>query len=209
MPGIKDRSLQEISALMDGSRRHVIDHAPWPDFNYKPQVNFAIGHSDDGIFLKFYVTEKFIRVLHHQDNDPVYEDSCVEFFVSFDDDTAYYNLEFNCIGACLAGYGKGRNDRQLIPSEILKKIRRLSTIESLQVLEGADISWELCLAIPLEVFIHHRLSSLKHRNCRVNFYKCGDQLPSRHFLAWKEIFAAEPDFHLPEYFGAMQFAPPE
>lgn len=65
--------------------------------------------------------------------------------------------------------------------------------------------WELTLMIPLEVFSYHQINSLKGRQSKVNFFKCGDELPEPHFLAWRNIIAASPDFHLPDFFGTMHF----
>ena len=197
--------LAEISSGLNLVDRYTIDHTPWPGFPYKPQVSFSIAYTDDAILLKYFVQENAVRISCHTDNSPVHEDSCVEFFIAFDNDEEYYNLEFNCIGACLFGYGKERSGRQLIGKHIIDKIKRMGAIQRFADESGDTVNWELVLMIPLEVFIHHDLRSLQHRICKVNFYKCGDKLPEPHFLAWKDIAAAEPDFHLPEFFGNMQF----
>jgi hypothetical protein len=46
---------------------------------------------------------------------------------------------------------------------------------------------------------------MKGKKCRANFYKCGDDLPEPHFLAWNMINTEEPDFHRPEFFGTLEF----
>lgn len=198
-----DTAMQVISSELDKTERHAIRHTPWQRFSYKPDVSFSIAYSPDALLVKYYVLENFIRIVHYADNSPVHEDSCVEFFISFDDE-AYYNFEFNSIGTCLAGYGKGRNGRQLFGDELTRKIRRAAMIKSVTE-QSNTVCWELTLVLPLEVFVHHPVSSLRDRQCRVNFYKCGDKLPQPHFLAWKDIRAAAPDFHLPQFFGALQF----
>src|SRR5690606_972047 len=129
-------------------------------------------------------------------------DSCVEFFIAFDDDSSYYNLEFNCTGTCLAGYGTGRGEkRKLLPASVIRNIRQQSLVKT----GNPDISWELTLLIPLSVFCHHRFVSLKNQDCRVNFYKCGDDLPQPHYLCWSPIQAPAPDFHRPEFFAPARF----
>lgn len=206
LPGITGNTgLEEISAALDKVSRHAIGQAPWQNFSYKPRASFAIAHADEAILLKYFVRENFIRVDHHADNSPVHEDSCVEFFIAFNNDDAYYNLEFNCTGTCLMGYGRSRQDRQLIRPQLTRRIRRAAMIETTSEEGRRFADWELVLAIPMDVFAHHRITSLKDRQCRVNFYKCGDKLPEPHFLAWKEVTAAAPDFHLPQFFGSMQF----
>ena len=201
----KETLIEEISGVLNKVERHDVQNMPWPEFFYKPKVTFSIAYTSDCILLKFFVEENSIQVIHHTDNNPVHEDSCVEFFIAFDDEEEYYNLEFNCTGTCLFGFGKSRTARQLIREEMISNIRRLGVIESSRDRERNLIDWELTLVIPLEVFIYHKIAHLKGRHCKGNFYKCGDKLPEPHFLAWKSVEAASPDFHLPEFFGSMHF----
>jgi len=196
----RNSPLQEVSSILDQGESHVIERTPWALFSYKPQVSFSIGYTNDCIFLKYYVQEKAIRVVHNADNSPVHEDSCVEFFIAFGDDQEYYNLEFNCGGACLVGHGKNSN-RRLIGQEMVHKIRRQAVIETTE----HAINWELTLVIPLEIFVDHSITDLKGKDCRVNFYKCGDLLPEPHFVAWRNIYSESPNFHLPEFFGTLHF----
>lgn len=202
-------SLQEISTGLDNVNRYAIERMPWPvnpdTHRHKPQVSFAIAYSHDAILLKYFVRENHIRISCHRDNGPVHEDSCVEFFIAFDEDEEYYNLEFNSAGTCLFGYGKSRQGRHLMGKPLISRIRRQGKMESWINDKNHGVNWELVIMIPLDVFVYHRIYSLKDRQCRVNFYKCGDKLPEPHFLAWKNVEAESPDFHLPEFFGNMQF----
>lgn len=87
-----------------------IGFQPWPGAGIKPKVEFKIAYGDDAIFLKFLVREKHFRATCKQINDPVWNDSCVEFFIGFDDG-AYYNFEFNALGAPVVGFaGFGCNE---------------------------------------------------------------------------------------------------
>lgn len=199
-----DIDLKKIDQEMDKLDRHAIGQAPWPVYPYKPKVSFAIAYTKDAVLLKYFVQEKWLRVSCYTTNSPVHRDNCVEFFVAFDDE-AYYNLEFNCIGTCYAAFGKSREERQLLPGELIAKIRRLAAVENVEDGVQKYVRWQLTLVVPLEVFMHHQLHQLKNRTCNVNFYKCGDDLPEPHFLSWKNITAEAPDFHLPAYFGQLQF----
>jgi hypothetical protein len=201
----KEVALQEISAALDKTERHAIERIPWPVFSYKPQVSFSIAYAEKAILLKYFVQENAIRALCQTDNSPVHQDSCVEFFIAFDNDEEYYNLEFNCTGACLFGFGKSKTGRQLIDEQVVNKIRRLCVIESYRDGQRNLFDWELTIVIPLEVFVYNKITHLKDRQCKVNFFKCGDKLPEPHFLAWEHVKAASPDFHLPEFFGTMHF----
>ena len=200
---VYDISLIGLSSLLDGFDTHKISETPWKDFPYSPEVSFAIAHSDDCIFLKYFVSENSIRAVNSQINSSVWEDSCVEFFIHFNDDKGYYNFEFNCIGTPLVGFGKSRSERDLLPKEVVGTIQTESFISRVKVKEA--VYWELSVSIPSNVFIHHPIPSLSGQKGRVNFHKCGDQLPVPHFLAWNNIQSAEPNFHLPEFFGEIYF----
>lgn len=126
--------------------------------------------------------------------------SCVEFFISFDEE-GYYNLEWNAIGACKLNYGKTRNNRLAVADELIQTINYLSAIQNTS--EG--VRWELTLLISGKVFSQHELTFFSGRVCRANFYKCGDDLPTPHFLCWNKIESFEPDFHVPECFGEISF----
>jgi hypothetical protein len=197
-------SINELSNKLDDISKELIANAPWESYPYKPEVAFAMAHGKDAIFLKFYVEEKHLRAVNSEPNEPVYEDSCVEFFISFEDEAEYYNFEFNCAGTCLLGFGKGRDGRELISPEIIKRITSQSTLRPATNAE-ANIGWELTLVIPFFVFQYHEINSLSDKNCRANFYKCGDKLPEPHFLAWNNIQSKNPNFHLPEFFGRVEF----
>jgi hypothetical protein len=199
-------SVKELSCRMNTLERHTIGEILWQRPPHElPKASFAIAYNENCILLKYFVQEDSILVLHNKDNSPVHLDSCVEFFISFNDDTAYYNLEFNSVGACYFAFGDSKNDRVLIQEEDVSKIKRQATIDSYVDNGSSMINWELSIMIPLEVFAFHQLTSLSDVQCKANFYKCGDALPSPHFLAWQKLVSDTPNFHLPEFFGSLHF----
>jgi hypothetical protein len=146
--------LEEISVSMDEQKeRLLIDTINWKEYNYKPDVALSIAYSDHEIFLKYYITENYFKAEKTDTNQMVCEDSCVEFFVSPEDDGIYYNMEFNAIGTCLLGIGTGRANSQRVRPEIISKIRRLTTAGTKPVreIEGESV-WTITIAIPFEVF---------------------------------------------------------
>jgi len=199
-------AIEDISAALDNLEKFNIDKAPWPAFSYVPAVKFSMAHNGHCLFLKYYVSENAVRARYRQTNDPVFKDSCVEFFIAFKGEQEYYNLEFNCLGTCMVGFGAGRANRQLLPEEVIQQIKRLAVMQKTTSADGEVLTtWQLTLIIPVEVFCRHNFSSFQGMSGSVNFYKCGDELPQPHFLAWNNILADAPDFHLPEYFGKVQF----
>ena len=200
---IKDpQDMQEQERVLNALPKQAIAETPWQAYPYKPAVQFAIGCHENYLFLKYFVAEKAIRAVSNQVNGKVWEDSCVEFFISFDS-TAYYNLEFNCIGTSLVGFGPSKQERNLLPAPIVEQIATKASISRL--LNSKAVQWELFIRIPLTTFIHHQPLDLRGRQCRGNFYKCGDLLPEPHFVTWSGINTLEPNFHVPAGFGQLQF----
>jgi hypothetical protein len=196
-----ETTLPDISRMLDKLNKETIGFVPWPKFPARPEVTFTIAHNNNAILLKYYVLEAETLARFKQPNDPVYRDSCVEFFIAFDND-GYYNLEFNSLGTCLGGYGKERGKSQVQPAALLRTIE--TYLQKTQN-DGQLSAWSLTLEIPVSVFSFDPVTSLHGKKCRVNFYKCGDDLEKPQFLAWSNIEWPEPNFHLPQFFGEAVF----
>lgn len=179
-----------------------IQESNWQEkYPYAPKVKFQIGYNATHIYLHFQVHEEFLKAQFIKPNENVWEDSCVEFFISFDNKKTYYNLEFNILGTGLIGYGSAiKKDRnRLSASEILQ----VETLTSVQTTKG-EKRWQEILIIPISLF-NLKKDSLKNQIAHANFYKCGDGLPNPHFISWNKIIHPTPNFHLPEFFGEVQF----
>jgi len=196
-------SINDVTWHLDALEKQKLQFAPWKTYPYHPQVGVAISYNVGCIFLKFYVDESAIKAANGSTNAAVYEDSCVEFFISFDASN-YYNIEFNCIGACTIGYGKEKANRKLLPNEVIEQIRYQAVINNSNKSSGT-VHWDLTLVIPSTVFIYDTLTTFKGNECTANFYKCGDLLPNPHYITWADIHSTEPNFHLPEFFGKLHF----
>ena len=185
---------------------YAIDNEPWnPGKGLSCTAAFSISHFDDGINLEFSVTEPSLLVKTRKINDEVHKDNCVEFFIAFGPDAGYYNFEFNCLGSVKAAYGKGRLYRKFLSPQLLKIVEDNISI-SMDNLSGEKaIKWEISIVLPIAVFSYHHKKILSGEECRVNFAKCGDNLPNPHFLSWVPIVADKPDFHKPDTFGRVKF----
>ncbi len=205
LEGISHRATAgELLATMASLAPTELKEVPWASFPYRPSVYFKIAHTAIGILLLYEVNERHVKAVYRRTNDPVYKDSCVEFFLSFDG-TNYYNLEFNCLGTGLIGYGPAqKTERKRLPPETIEQVKTYSNI-SPKASESGDTEWRLLLHIPLTVFDAHKVHSLTGMRCAGNFYKCGDDLPEPHYVAWNPIDYPVPNFHLPEYFGELLF----
>lgn len=196
----------DVSATLDKANVSFqkIDTVNWAEFPYKPEVEFRAAHTGDSLLLNYRVTEEAVRAAAPADNGPVWEDSCVEFFVTFDD-KKYQNIECNCVGTILSAVGPDRDHRELAPSELLAAVKRHSSLSAGNLPAEGPVSWEVSLIVPVETFFASGLKSFSGVKARCNFYKCGDKLPTPHFLSWNPIEVANPDFHRPEYFGNIEF----
>jgi hypothetical protein len=198
--------LNTISRRLDGLSRNSIDHINWESFSYKPEAAFSIGYTEHEIMLKYYVTEDCFKAEQTESNQNVWEDSCVEFFVSPADDGLYYNFEFNGIGTCLLGAGTSRADRHRADPGIISGIRRKSSAGIVPIAEiMGKFTWTITIAVPLDVFFHHKIKTFDGKTFRANFYKCGDKLSVPHFMTWSPVKTPKPDFHRPEFFGMIRF----
>jgi hypothetical protein len=192
--------------LEKSSDIHKIETINWLSFPYKPEVKFKIAYCQNQILIKFYVSEESIRASETRINGDVYKDSCVEFFISPKGDGLYYNFEFSCIGIPHLGYGQSRNNRILINPEIANKIETRSSLGDLPFDDKTGgYQWNMLVLIPVSTMIYDRGLQLKGMKAGANFYKCGDETSSPHFVTWNPVNSDKPDFHQTESFGRLSF----
>ena len=184
-----------------GFNRFSLYCVPWPDdFPYKPKVEVAIAHSDNALLVRFDVEEEGCRAVCIQPNGPVWEDSCVEFFVKKPRSRYYYNFETSCIGVGLAGKRRSRSDfRHFTPDE-MAQIKRRSSLPCKPFEKKGVTKWSVELEIPFASIG----CTGKPAALRANFYKCGDKTLRPHYLSWSPVMTPNPDFHRPEYFGKLE-----
>ena len=169
------------------------------------KAGFAIRHDETSIYLYYQVTEPQVLAVNTRINSPVWEDSCVEFFLQIKEEH-YYNFEFNAIGTVLGGYGMDRHKRSQLSDHLLALIDTTPSLgnKPIENLEKRTF-WSLRLIIPIRVFHFSNIKSLSGVDAHANFYKCGDKLNQPHFLSWKPVMTSTPDFHQPKYFGVLAF----
>lgn len=196
-----------LSKIPSNSLQLNISNNNWKDkFPYSPKVSVRLWHDGANLFLNYEVEEEYVAALAKKDNDDVYKDSCVEFFIAFDNE-GYYNLEANCIGKLLLSHRKGRKiDVKYADDNILSCIQRDSSLgkEPFEC-RKSNGKWSLKLTIPKSTFFLHDIKNFSELKVKCNIYKCGDNLPQPHFLSWQPIKTENPDFHRPEFFGPIEF----
>lgn len=177
-----------------------------------PNVSVKLRYNYNYIYVFFKVTDKNIRSVAVNNFDPVFEDSCVEFFFAPDKENAdtYFNLEVNCSGKVLFGYRLNKLQKSTrISADEIEQLNVLATFQDKQILEEIKetTEWAVQYKIPftlIEKYLGKKIrDNLKEWRC--NFYKCADMSSTPHWLTWNKVDYREPNFHLPEYFGSLLF----
>ena len=186
---------------------NALDCVNWAEYPYRPRVSFKIAHNGDEIFLQFKVVERGVRGTFEYDfgSEP-WTDSCVEFFMTPDPAKPdYYNVEMTCIGHGTFACGPDRGHRHNFDDSVINRIRRVASLGSKRLVrQGGRQCWSLTLAIPFDIYGLDG-AVVSGKTLRANFYKCGDNMPTPHFVSWSPIGCPQPDFHRPEYFGELVF----
>lgn len=202
IPELDDLALESIENLLEekGTRR-TIESLNWPDeFPYHPLTVFTAAHSKNYIYVEFFVRCNYLRAVNYENNSPVSQDSCVEFFIEPHNDGRYWNFEFNCIGAINASTRTERKNPRRLTDEELARVKRFASCGNrpFEELEGL-FAWNLIIAIPLDLIgLSYDGQPLTMKG---NFYKCASKCSQPHYLSWNPIDTPHPDFHQPPFFG--------
>ena len=134
---VESRFIRNVERLADGELRsvlrdrtcaHAIDCVNWREYPYAPKATFRVAHSDDALAVMFEVEESHVRAVALDDNGPVWEDSCVEFFVAAPDGEGYFNFEVSCIATALAARRVSRAEADHFDAERMARIRRFGSV---------------------------------------------------------------------------------
>jgi hypothetical protein len=198
MPELTGVTLAKIDAVLAAMPvAGTIDQINWAEqYPTAPQTTFTLAHTQEMLYVRYEVKGEVPRSTKTNDLELVNEDACVEIFVGDKDNTHYWNFEFNPAGVCNASHRKERKvDVVRLNPEQLASIQRYG-----QQLCAAH--WTLLIGIPLSLI---DLDLTQEHSRRANLYKCGDKTPMKHYASWSPIEAEAPAFHLPEFFGEIEF----
>lgn len=175
----------------------TIDTINWKEqYPIAPETKFTLTHTDEMLYVRFEVKGEVPLSTKTNDLELVNEDACVEMFIGNADNTRYWNFEFNPAGICNASHRKERKvDVVRLNAEQLQSIKRFPV-------QLCAAHWSLLVGIPFSLI---NLDRTKEHSRRANLYKCGDKTAMKHYASWNPIEAEAPAFHLPEFFGEIQF----
>ena len=183
----------------------AVNNVNWPEgWPEKPEVTVEVSNDHEAIVLKWHVRGAQLRAVTTEDQGPVWEDSCVEFFCQVPGEKHYMNFETNCIGAMVGSRRKGRAEEVVpFPADEMARIVRRCTFprEAFDEKDGL-FEWEVELQIPLDMIFRERRPVFPQK-LKVNFYKCADKTKKPHYVSWQPIQLPTPNFHCPQFFGQI------
>ncbi len=156
-----------------------------------------------GFICKMTCEESDPPAQYTQYGDPVYLDSCMEFFAAWDN-KSYINIESNSKGTLCVQFGETKKNRK-------DATEYLSLNEMFKVTPAVeDESWTLTMEIPIEKLqsFYPQISDATFESgytFKGNFYKIGSDPVdgTRHYGMWNEVKTPTADFHQPSYFGTL------
>ncbi|MFH0735628.1 MAG: carbohydrate-binding family 9-like protein [bacterium] len=176
-----------------------------------PATLFKLCYTDKALYLISMVKDKYVLALAENNFEPVFKDSCVEFFFTAKNKTnsGYFNLETNCGGTLLFGYRENILQKSIkVSNRDIAKISLSTTLPKIiktEIIE--DTTWVIEYRLPFEILNEYCKVDVPQKNTVwfANFYKCADNSSKPHWLTWNKIEFPEPNFHLPKFFGKIVF----
>ncbi len=186
----------------------MIDTYLWNDEDeYRPEAGAQVvyvksGDEKEGIYAHLWCKESDPRAIYTEHNDPVFKDSCLEFFFTMkkaaDEDNGYINIESNSNPTTLIGFGHDRYDRVPIIEKGIEPFDVMGT--------KTDDRWDLYEFIPLSVLT--KVFGVSEVDESVsffgNFYKCGGDHEPQPYGMWSMVDTRTPDFHQSRCFGELK-----
>ena len=190
----------------------AVDQFPWYECGKKQSTTVRMLYDPEAIYLQFLCQDVHISAEVRELNGSVCRDSCVEFFAAAHpaDTPDYFNLEINCCGTMLMGFGDtGGRRRKPITSDQAAGIRIATSVPGPTKRESADDDgWWVVAVLPFDL-----LSEFTGRTVRptagdlwlANLYRCGGKTDPQ-YACWNPIDLPHPDFHCLKFFGELHFA---
>lgn len=193
------------NALFDGAAFSELTSYHWESAEpYRPKTFCKIGVAGDCLKAALKCYEASPVAVFEDRDDPIYKDSCLEFFAApVDGRKEYINVECNSKGVFLTEFGEGREGRRLVSA-----ITDLSPV--VEPFFGEDDNgsyWGVEITLTkafLSALYSVPENEIIFKCVKANFYKCGDECAVPHYLAFSPVTTLPPGFHNPECFATFK-----
>lgn len=196
--------------IWNKTRPLSLDHFMGEKPSHFPETKVKLRYDKDNIYVIFSVMDRYIKAVAKKTNGKVWEDSCVEFFFSPGPDVerGYFNFEANCKGVFLFQYHLNNGINEFVSEDDCKRIKISHSLTKEVEQEYAEPeNWIVEYSIPVSVLSKYMQVDEPGPGVswRANFYKCADKTSHPHWLTWAPVDYPRPKFHLPEFFGRLDF----
>lgn len=180
-----------------------INEYPWYEKGLKQETKAQLAIYQDKIYIRAKAQDKYIKCDAKELNDPVYEDSCFEFFVTPWDQKSqsYFNIEINCMGVLYMAYKDGKGGKKMISKEQSRQISIKSSLKESKDIDK-ELGWELEIIVPIGLLEEISEKEIKKDVWHGNFYRCGGKEDDQ-YASWNPIEFEKPSFHQPMQFGRL------
>lgn len=167
---------------------------------YRPPTFFKMALVQNALTVELRCFEDEPKALFKKRDEPIWCDSCLEFFLEpLQDRKEYINIECNALGTFLCEFGEGREGRKFV-----KELTALSPSVSPYKKRTTDGNcWGVKITVTKDFIASLygvKPDEVDFKHLRANFYKCGDECERPHYLAFRPVGTNPPGFHAPDYF---------
>ena len=177
-----------------------------------PKTQARIAYDDETVYVIFRVEDRYVRATCRNHQEAAFRDSCVEFFFTPGPDVArgYFNLEMNCGGRMLLCFQTAPG-RDSVRQFTIDECNAIQVAHSMPGLVEDEITepttWTVEYRIPLDLLEKYCSVDRPAPGVvwRANLFKCADATSHPHWLTWSPVDFPSPRFHLPQFFGTLEF----
>lgn len=185
--------------------------------DHQPRVAFRALRFGAFLIARYSVKDRYVRCVHTNFQDPVYEDSCCELFLQpsgqHEDGTGYFNIECNAIGVLMISWitdstrtADGFAGQTRLPAGADTAIQRYTTLSGpIDPENDNELDYEIEIRLPLQLLGEYSGTEVKSGDTwRGNIYKCSENSSHPHWGAWSPI-GDRLEYHQPDRFGELSF----
>lgn len=187
-----------------------LEHYMGKQPGHRPRTQAKMTYDDEAVYVIFPVEDRYVRARATEHQKGVSQDSCVEFFFSPGPEVSagYFYLEMNCGGTMLFRFNGPNNAVVELKQEDYGTMKIAHSLPKTVDPEIQDaLTWTLEYRLPLALLrkVCPVVSPGPGVAWRANFYKCADDSSHPHWLTWSPVENPDPYFHLPKFFGVLNF----